>query len=401
MKINIELIRDRAERFHKEYLSKRKDNEEKLLKLREKFVNYYNLSFIETKLTKANYCLGDKNKNSFCYKVEYFLSGLGSAKGGFSGKFILYYSNKIKDYKSGKTYPTNTDQAFELARKSIIKIYNAAINDRIEDVEGANFWYVINYKIYWLYNPRSDIPVFKKKHIDKIIKKWNISTINTDSSKRKALFRFKNTDPVFSQMTNVEFMHFLYSPYSGLQLKENDSNQEMEHFENEDIPLEMFAGQYVNDSHFISKRITSNKIYKNTDYLELETKKRTVGMFGEFLILNDENKKLKSLGIHEKAEHSSKDVGDGLGYDITSFDKNRKPIYIEVKTTKKNEADNFYVSANEYKVANQLKDRYFIYRVFCLNKKTGKYKVRIYSFEDIDKLFKREPVNYLLTFAKG
>lgn len=58
---------------------------------------------------------------------------------------------------------------------------------------------------------------------------------------------------------------------------------------------------------------------------------------------------------------------DSLGYDILSYDINKKePRYIEVKTTTCSKNTPFYISENELKFSETNKEQYCIYRVYGL-----------------------------------
>jgi hypothetical protein len=116
-----------------------------------------------------------------------------------------------------------------------------------------------------------------------------------------------------------------------------------------------------------------------TNYIENEKEKKRIGDLGELLVLQYEQEKLKSLGINETPEHKSKSEGDGLGYDILSYDENRKEIFIEVKTTSNNSNTPFYITRNELVRSKQDSNKYFLYR--------------LYEFDDTDnraKYYKRK-----------
>lgn len=86
---------------------------------------------------------------------------------------------------------------------------------------------------------------------------------------------------------------------------------------------------------------------------------------GEQIVLNYEKNRLKDYpDLAKKVEHVSQTKGDGLGYDILSFDAHGNQIYIEVKTTTQGKETPFYISDNELKFASQHLDNYFLYRVY-------------------------------------
>lgn len=68
-------------------------------------------------------------------------------------------------------------------------------------------------------------------------------------------------------------------------------------------------------------------------------------------------------------------VGDGLGYDIASFDLAGNPIRIEVKTTKGGRAAPFFVSANEVRASADEEEGYVLFRVFNFPKAPSFYRL--------------------------
>lgn len=72
------------------------------------------------------------------------------------------------------------------------------------------------------------------------------------------------------------------------------------------------------------------------DYVAREARNSALGEAGERLALEYEEFRLRSAGqkrLADRIEHVSSTQGDGLGYDILSFDVDGKERYVEVKTT--------------------------------------------------------------------
>ncbi len=124
---------------------------------------------------------------------------------------------------------------------------------------------------------------------------------------------------------------------------------------------------------------------KDKDYIAEYIKKQIIGLIGENIILKIEKDRLinsKQIELVQKAnevEWSSKDQGDGLGYDIKSFDIKDGEIvnkYIEVKTTVGQDKD-FEITINEVEKSKYLNINglYAIARVYNLdiNKRTANY----------------------------
>lgn len=101
-----------------------------------------------------------------------------------------------------------------------------------------------------------------------------------------------------------------------------------------------------------------------TNYIDNEKENKRIGDLGELLVLQHEQEKLKTLGIRKEPEHKSKSEGDGLGYDILSYNEQGKEIFIEVKTTVRNYDAPFFITRNELLRSKQDNDKFFLYRLY-------------------------------------
>lgn len=103
------------------------------------------------------------------------------------------------------------------------------------------------------------------------------------------------------------------------------------------------------------------------DYFAREAQNRSLGQAGELFALDFERWRLQQLGAPQLAEqvrHVSVTEGDGLGYDIHSFEADGRDRFVEVKTTGSGERTPFFVSANEARFARDHGDRFRLYRLF-------------------------------------
>ena len=103
------------------------------------------------------------------------------------------------------------------------------------------------------------------------------------------------------------------------------------------------------------------------DYLEREARNRSLGLAGEMFIVAYERWRLIESGagrLADRVEHVAATQGDGLGFDILSFEPSGRERLIEVKTTAFSETTPFYVSANEVQVALERQDQYRLCRLF-------------------------------------
>lgn len=111
-----------------------------------------------------------------------------------------------------------------------------------------------------------------------------------------------------------------------------------------------------------------------TNYIENEKENKRIGDLGELLVLQHEQEKLKALGINKEPEHKSKSEGDGLGYDILSYNEQAKEIFIEVKTTVRNYDAPFFITRNELVRSKQDGDKFFLYRLYDFDDTNSKAK---------------------------
>jgi hypothetical protein len=103
-----------------------------------------------------------------------------------------------------------------------------------------------------------------------------------------------------------------------------------------------------------------------TNFFEREAANRSLGLAGEKLVLQFERARLVRAGVPalaERVDHVSTTQGDGLGYDIHSYEQDGSDRLIEVKTTKYGDRVPFFVSRNEVAASDRHGDRYYLYRV--------------------------------------
>lgn len=143
-----------------------------------------------------------------------------------------------------------------------------------------------------------------------------------------------------------------------------------------------------------SKNITLRKL----DFAEKEQENKRLGEAGENFVVNLEKQKLVEIGRTDlEVRWVSKDKGDGLGYDISSFDKNGNEILIEVKTTNGGNSVPFYISDNELEVLSNSPSNYLIYRVFNFRRDP---KLFILTAQDFLRLL-RKPKNFVVYPTKS
>jgi hypothetical protein len=106
---------------------------------------------------------------------------------------------------------------------------------------------------------------------------------------------------------------------------------------------------------------------RGVDYLAREARNASLGGAGEAFALDVEHRRLWEAGhrdLAERIEHVSLTQGDGLGYDISSFETDGRERLIEVKTTSFGAMTPFYASAREVDVSEERARHFSVYRVF-------------------------------------
>lgn len=111
------------------------------------------------------------------------------------------------------------------------------------------------------------------------------------------------------------------------------------------------------------------------DYIKEALNDFEIGEAGEKIVYNHEKQKLldaykegKIENLKDKLEWVSR-TDDSLGYDIRSYNVDEKrEMYIEVKTTTGSSTSPFYISENEIDKSRELKDKYYIYRLYKMDR---------------------------------
>lgn len=108
------------------------------------------------------------------------------------------------------------------------------------------------------------------------------------------------------------------------------------------------------------------------DYLAQEARNRSLGTAGEHFVLELEARRLHAAGkrsLADRVEHVAATQGDGLGYDVQSFEEDGRERLIEVKTTSFGKLTPFFVTRNELRRSESDAPQFHLYRVFEFRRK--------------------------------
>jgi len=134
------------------------------------------------------------------------------------------------------------------------------------------------------------------------------------------------------------------------------------------------------------------------DYFEREARNRSLGLAGEEFVVEFEHWRLVGIGqrrLADKVEHISKSKGDGLGYDVLSFETDGRERLIEVKTTTFGRDTPFFVSRGELALSRGAKDQFHLYRLFEFRKAP-----RLFDLAgSLEKHCVLDPVTYRASFG--
>src|SRR5258706_3249326 len=136
--------------------------------------------------------------------------------------------------------------------------------------------------------------------------------------------------------------------------------------------IDSYVSQVIFLMGAISSQTNKNKMLKPlTPQQRAKQAERfsQIGLKGELYVMKYENERLEKLSIKIKdyPRHVALE-SMSYGYDILSKDESLQDIYIEVKTTTRTKEDKdskqFFISANEFEVFSDNKQKYRLYRVY-------------------------------------
>jgi Domain of unknown function (DUF3883) len=107
------------------------------------------------------------------------------------------------------------------------------------------------------------------------------------------------------------------------------------------------------------------------DYLGREARNISLGNAGEEYVVEYERRRLHDAGekqLAKNVKHVAAIEGDGLGYDVLSFDIAARKLFIEVKTTAFGKNTPFFVSKNEVEFSKAFPSDFHLYRLFEFRK---------------------------------
>jgi hypothetical protein len=107
---------------------------------------------------------------------------------------------------------------------------------------------------------------------------------------------------------------------------------------------------------------------RKIDFAQRDALNRQLGKLGEEFVIHIERHRLLTAGrddLSRKVQWVAVEIGDGLGFDVLSFDdQDESEKLIEVKTTGLGKFFPFYVTGNEVRCSEDMADKFHLFRVF-------------------------------------
>jgi hypothetical protein len=136
-------------------------------------------------------------------------------------------------------------------------------------------------------------------------------------------------------------------------------------------PPETLSDVKKPDRQFLARRI---------NFAEREQRNRRLGESGESFALEFEKARLIRAGREDLAREvvwSSKEEGDGLGFDIRSFDETyESELFLEIKTTNSGKYQPFMITENERAFSNHRAANYRLYRIYAFSRHPRLFELR-------------------------
>ena len=137
---------------------------------------------------------------------------------------------------------------------------------------------------------------------------------------------------------------------------------------------------------------------QGVDYLAIEAANRSLGAAGEEFVVRFEVARLVSAGRERLAgqvERVSETRGDGLGYDVLSFETSGQERLIEVKTTGYGASTPFFVTRRELAVSRDSSEQFQLYRAFNFRRQPHLFC----KSGPLEQSFSLEPSQFLATIT--
>ncbi|SHH91634.1 hypothetical protein [Clostridium grantii] len=240
-------------------IPKVQSNEQKLEALRVKFVEDYKIQNI-INMKKEDYVVGLGRKDTFCYRIENELQGLGNIHGATSAKFGLYYGKSGEDteekYRNTKKYGEDPQQAFEKIKEEIVMLLIAGQNKDLNAIRSSALPPLFRGKILSIYFPEDYLCIFADDHLEYFMMKLGIDMNSEEDTidKQCKLLQWKASRHEIKDWNTHLFSNFLYTSF-GRPFEENKKLKDLQEERDKNYPSDYVSKLGINIAtkiaHFI------------------------------------------------------------------------------------------------------------------------------------------------------
>lgn len=132
-------------------------------------------------------------------------------------------------------------------------------------------------------------------------------------------------------------------------------------------------------AHANAEPVALRRLIRKFDPAERDARNRLLGERGEERVLHSERARLRAADrddLARKVEWTSKERGDGAGYDILSFDApTGRERLLEVKTTSGHSTTPFWITENERLLSAERPDVFRLVRVYDFTKEPRAFEI--------------------------
>lgn len=135
------------------------------------------------------------------------------------------------------------------------------------------------------------------------------------------------------------------------------------------------------------------RLVRQFDPAERDARNRKLGDQGEAIVFEHERRRLAAEGrddLARKVEWTSRERGDGAGYDIRSFHHDGSERLIEVKTTAGAASTPFFISENERAFSDERPDAFRLLRLYSVVDRPAAFELA----PPLSGLLKLNPISY-------
>ncbi len=184
-----------------------------LWQLREDFVRHFPIDSL-TNMTLDQYALG-KQKESFCYWLEFKTKELGEIRGGSAAKFGVWWSKSEERWRWNSVYQSAED-ALTHIKQGLIALIDATRAEQFGELDkigrellGPNR-YSLRGKPLYLYFPEYFLPISNPEHLKHFLRQFGEQPEGDLIALNHQLLSFLQSLPPFNGFDTRQMMIFLY-----------------------------------------------------------------------------------------------------------------------------------------------------------------------------------------------